>query len=1019
MPISGRTAIARGTIAPASVARLPAAIRSSAATSATRCVRSSPPRTGRLDRGFLRSDGRRRRTAACAAVEYRASADQRHRGGRADAHDVQRYVDEQPHLVSIRVAGLRQFGHQLHGHQRRHSSTYTVTTSDEGHTIQSVVTAGNAGGTSMSFSPVTATVPPPAAPSNSTVPAVSGQAVQGQTLSTTNGSWTNSPTSYAYQWQDCDSSGANCSSIGGATSSSYPLVSGDVGHTIRVVVTASNAGGAASASSAATQTVQAASGGGGGGSFTCPSGVRCFYIANSGSDSNSGTSESQPWAHAPGMPTFTGTYAHQTGDEFIFKGGDTWARANFPLAVPGRGSAATPDYYGADPSWYSGASFTRPTFDGGGTGGGAGTEISTTDDSFFDLRSKDYITLDDFHLTHYLATGSFSYGGCALVQMSSGGSSSNDQHITVKHFLVDNMYIDKTAASGGGCAVFLGYVEPPYAGQSLIEYSTIAGDGNTYGTADECVSHFENNVVHDLADQVFPCGQGQVSGNLLYNCGYPHFPTDGGTSSGTHNDMIQDNQYSSGGTTDEGPLYIFNNVFHDNGNDGSNNCESTLVGNNGETDYIFNNVYYNLHENAIGLTQESSSGGSGYGAGLAAYVWNNTIEGGQTNQCVRLGHPDSGRPWPLVKIQNNLCITTGSMYDSNFTNSSYVGNFVQSNNATLTPSQATADGYTTSQNYVYSPTSMSNPTTGTGANLSDNCFGSVAALCQEDATYGGARTTGIRGASWDEGAYQYSDVGLGTKWYVDPGATGGANNGTSWANAWTSFASINWTNVQPGDIVYISGGSTSQTYTSTLTINKSGQAGAPITIAAGVDPGHDGDVIMDYSSCDPTCTTNAISVNGTYITLEGWANGRWQINNLYNTSSGTTSKGVQGNAHQDLTVDHLEFTNDNNPIINQSTVGTDLSYNTLNQVRGDDAMDISNSDSAGSSWSTSWIYGNYDETVCHHGSTCDTAGGSTASGPDGSSVGNGVSIHDNHFKEIALNETTSGEHPDMIQQQGF
>ena len=123
------------------------------------------------------------------------------------------------------------------------SSTYTVTTSDEGHTIQSVVTAGNAGGTSVSFSPVTATVPtpPPAAPSNSTAPAISGQAVQGQTLSTTNGSWTNSPTSYAYQWQDCDSSGANCASISGATSSSYTLVSGDVGHTSRAVVTATNA----------------------------------------------------------------------------------------------------------------------------------------------------------------------------------------------------------------------------------------------------------------------------------------------------------------------------------------------------------------------------------------------------------------------------------------------------------------------------------------------------------------------------------------------------------------------------------------------------------------------------------------------------------------------------------------------------------------------------------------------------------------------------------------------------------
>ena len=42
-----------------------------------------------------------------------------------------------------------------------------------------------------------------------------------------------------------------------------------------------------------------------------------------------------------------------------------------------------------------------------------------------------------------------------------------------------------------------------------------------------------------------------------------------------------------------------------------------------------------------------------------------------------------------------------------------------------------------------------------------------------------------------------------TTWYLDNTATG-ANNGTSWANAWTSLAVIN--SVQPGDTVYISGG---------------------------------------------------------------------------------------------------------------------------------------------------------------------------------------------------------------------
>jgi hypothetical protein len=92
-------------------------------------------------------------------------------------------------------------------------------------------------------------------------PTISGVAQQGQTLSASTGSWGGTtPINYAYQWQRCDSVGASCSPVAGATSSGFLLAAADVGQTIRVSVTATNSAGSATASSPATAVVGAASG---------------------------------------------------------------------------------------------------------------------------------------------------------------------------------------------------------------------------------------------------------------------------------------------------------------------------------------------------------------------------------------------------------------------------------------------------------------------------------------------------------------------------------------------------------------------------------------------------------------------------------------------------------------------------------------------------------------------------------------------------------------------------------------
>jgi hypothetical protein len=96
-----------------------------------------------------------------------------------------------------------------------------------------------------------------AAPSNTSLPSISGSARDGSLLTASHGSWTGSPTSYAYAWQRCDTDGGACAAISGATSKQYTATSADVGHRLRVAVTATNSSGSGMASSRATNIVAA------------------------------------------------------------------------------------------------------------------------------------------------------------------------------------------------------------------------------------------------------------------------------------------------------------------------------------------------------------------------------------------------------------------------------------------------------------------------------------------------------------------------------------------------------------------------------------------------------------------------------------------------------------------------------------------------------------------------------------------------------------------------------------------
>lgn len=86
-------------------------------------------------------------------------------------------------------------------------------------------------------------------PVNSVLPVITGNAMQGETLTCSNGTWTNTPDTFAYQWS------RDGSAIAGATASTRVLDADDIGSVMTCTVTASNEGVSAFATSAPTDPV--------------------------------------------------------------------------------------------------------------------------------------------------------------------------------------------------------------------------------------------------------------------------------------------------------------------------------------------------------------------------------------------------------------------------------------------------------------------------------------------------------------------------------------------------------------------------------------------------------------------------------------------------------------------------------------------------------------------------------------------------------------------------------------------
>lgn len=411
-----------------------------------------------------------------------------------------------------------------------------------------------------------------------------------------------------------------------------------------------------------------------------------------GSDRNNGTSESTPWQHQPYMMGFTGSYTHQSGDKFIFKGGVTWPNSCFPIEMRAGGSASGSDYYGVDSGYFLGSSWSQPIFDGGGRESPLNRFVSG---------GVSYVTFDNIHFTNqYWNSATGGYGTSAYCL---GG---NDTYVVIENCLFDNWSHDSQAhGTHDDMIVITG------AGGStgnVINRCTFNGAPN--GTDSGAATNFWPTVLNSVAKNM--TNGFLVAGTPAVVQGCEIGPINV-SFSGAHENAIE----CLGGTG----VNIIGNIIHDTVG------VTIMVGNPGNTAYIYNNIIWNSRPVPIELDARDGKQNQ-----HTAFIYNNIIDASETGVAIS----NTSQPaFQTVVAENNQFISCDGV-DPN-------GNFVkvtQSNNLTQTRAQANAAGY--SQANLYAPTSSTSPTVGQGLELSS------------------VFTTDILGNTrmepWDIGAYQYA-----------------------------------------------------------------------------------------------------------------------------------------------------------------------------------------------------------------------------------------------------------------------
>lgn len=448
---------------------------------------------------------------------------------------------------------------------------------------------------------------------------------------------------------------------------------------------------------------------------------RTFYIDYaSGSNSNSGTSNSSPWKSHPYMQTSTGctgsgsapSYAHQAGDRFIFKGGVSWPAACFSMNVAAGGTTSAQDYYGVDQSWFTGSSFARPRFDCNFIVPTGNVLISSTATN---------IIFDNLEIVHQGINANGVFGTQAAFQFNAGGTGVIIENSLIHDWVATNTISTNTINYSAGSV----YGPLTLSNTEINDVNGYFGSGHTavsFGGACQNCAEVKNSHIHHTMAACF----------TVYSCHDSEF--DHITSaiqaydSDIHTQVIE-NDYG------QGVEKIYNNLIHDNIPVGVTvyTCAQTN---------FYNNVMWNNGNKEILL-----GGCSNNSASSVANIYNNTVDCSNTS-C--FGTDSKATLAGTVNLENNHWITNGSP----ISNASAIATFNQNNNITMSTSVATSQGYTSVN--LYAPTSSSGGTVHVALNLSGRCSGSLGSLCSD-------RLHVPRLTSWDAGAYLFDAQAAGTK----------------------------------------------------------------------------------------------------------------------------------------------------------------------------------------------------------------------------------------------------------------